>query len=76
MKHSERFLMNQGITIRMGAAHHDLTAGSFHIDLSTASKTERYETRRTIIEHLKATGYFGRREQRKALYRQRGKADA
>lgn len=62
--------MQQGIVIRMGAAYQDLTAGSTRIDLAAASKTERYETRRTVIEHLKVTGYFGKREQRKARFRQ------
>ncbi|MER8422504.1 hypothetical protein [Mesorhizobium sp. M1403] len=41
------------------------------IDLAAASKTERYEVRRTLIESLKADGYFGKREQRKAIHRER-----
>ena len=61
----------QNITIRMGAAHQDITVGTVHIDLAAASKTERYEVRRTLIEGLKERGYFGKKEQRKALFRNR-----
>lgn len=63
--------MLQNITIRMGAAYHDITVGSINIDLSAADKTARYEVRRTLIEGLKEQGYFGKKEQRKALFRNR-----
>lgn len=66
--------MNQGITIRMGAAHQDITVGTVAVDLAAASKTERYEVRRTLIEGLKENGYFGKREQRKARFRSKGLA--
>lgn len=46
------------ITIRMGAAEYSLTAGSVKIDLSTCSKEDRYQARRTLIETLKRRGYF------------------
>ncbi len=68
--------MNQNITIRMGAANHDITVGSLNLDLSKASKTERYEARRALIEGLKEQGYFGKKEQRKAAYRNRRKVAA
>lgn len=61
----------QNITIRMGAAHQDITVGTLNIDLAAASKTERYEVRRTLIEGLKERGYFGKKEQRKAQFRNR-----
>ncbi|MEY9719304.1 valyl-tRNA synthetase [Sinorhizobium fredii] len=66
--------MKQNITIRMGAAHHDVSVGSINVDLSKANKTERYEARRALIEGLKETGYFGKKEQRKAVYRKRREA--
>jgi len=59
------------ITIRMGAAYQDITVGALNIDLAAASKTDRYEVRRELIEGLKANGYFGKKEQRKAIFRQR-----
>lgn len=63
--------MSQNITIRMGAAHNDVSVGSINVDLSKATKNERYEARKAIIEGLKETGYFGKKEQRKAVYRNR-----
>ncbi|RVB02837.1 hypothetical protein [Mesorhizobium sp. M7A.F.Ca.CA.004.02.1.1] len=63
--------MTRNITLRMGAAGHDISVGSVTIDLAAASKTERYEVRRTLIESLKADGYFGKKEQRKAVHRER-----
>lgn len=63
--------MNQNITIRMGAAHQDIRVGTVAVDLAAASKTERYEVRRELIEGLKSNGYFGKKEQRKAVFRQR-----
>jgi hypothetical protein len=63
--------MNQNITIRMGAAYQDITVGTVNIDLAAADKTERYEVRRTLIEGLKENGYFGKKEQRKAQFRNR-----
>ncbi|MDW9532284.1 MULTISPECIES: hypothetical protein [Sinorhizobium] len=66
--------MNQNITIRMGAARNDITVGSLNVDLSTANKTQRYEARRALIEGLKEQGYFGKKEQRKAIYRNRREA--
>ncbi|MDX0455515.1 hypothetical protein GOC72_18845 [Sinorhizobium medicae] len=68
--------MTQKITIRMGAAHNDISVGSINVDLSTATKTQRYEARHALIEGLKETGYFGKKEQRKAVYRNRAKASA
>lgn len=67
---------NQNITLRMGAAHYDITVGSTQVDLSVASKTQRYEARRALIEGLKETGYFGKKEQRKARFRSRAGARA
>lgn len=66
--------MKQNITIRMGAAHHDVTVGAVNVCLATANKTERYEVRRALIEGLKENGYFGKKEQRKAIYRNRREA--
>lgn len=63
--------MNQNITIRMGAAYQDISVGNVNIDLAAATKTERYEVRRELIEGLKSNGYFGKKEQRKAVFRQR-----
>ncbi|MER9560965.1 hypothetical protein [Mesorhizobium sp. M0571] len=63
--------MNNNITIRMGAAYQDITVGTVHIDLAAADKTARYEVRRTLIEGLKENGYFGKKEQRKAQFRNR-----
>lgn len=68
--------MNQGITLRMGAAHHDVTAGDTHIDLSSCNREERYTVRRTLIETLKEQGYFGAKEQRKAYFRNKAKRKA
>ncbi len=68
--------MSKNITIRMGAAHHDITVGSIHVDLSKADKTQRYEARRGLIEGLKETGYFGKKEQRKARFRNQRKVAA
>lgn len=68
--------MSQNITIRMGAAHHAVSVGSISVDLSKATKTERYEARRALIEGLKENGYFGKKEQRKAIYRQRREVSA
>lgn len=64
------------VTIRMGAAYQDITVGTVNIDLAAASKTERYEVRRELIEGLKGNGYFGKKEQRKAAFRSRAKAAA
>lgn len=69
--------MNQGITIRFGAAHNSLaldTGPSF--DMSTMDKTKRYELRRALIEGLKRHGYFGKKEQRRAHFRARQQAAA
>ncbi|MER8582707.1 hypothetical protein NKG95_29065 [Mesorhizobium sp. M1423] len=63
--------MKNTITIRMGAAHQDITVGDVNIDLAAASKTDRYEVRRSLIEGLKENGYFGKKEQRKAQFRNR-----
>ncbi|MER9646770.1 hypothetical protein [Mesorhizobium sp. M0199] len=63
--------MNNNITIRMGAAYQDITVGTVSIDLAAASKTDRYEVRRSLIEGLKENGYFGKKEQRKAQFRNR-----
>lgn len=63
--------MNSGITIRMGAAHYDLKAGDVVINLATASKTERYETRKTVMEHLRSSNYFGTKHNRKNMRRHR-----
>ncbi|RWP18845.1 MAG: hypothetical protein EOR00_09405 [Mesorhizobium sp.] len=63
--------MNNNITIRMGAAYQDITVGTVNIDLAAASKTERYEVRKSLIEGLKENGYFGKKEQRKAHFRNR-----
>jgi hypothetical protein len=63
--------MKQNITIRMGAAHQDITVGNVNIDLAAASKTDRYEVRKSLIEGLKGNGYFGKKEQRKATFRNR-----
>ncbi|AIK68489.1 hypothetical protein Lo5R7ANS_19 [Mesorhizobium phage vB_MloP_Lo5R7ANS] len=63
--------MNNNITIRMGAAYQDITVGTVNIDLAAADKTARYEVRRTLIEGLKENGYFGKKEQRKAQFRNR-----
>lgn len=61
----------QGITLRFGAAHNSVTVGAVIVDLSKATKTERYEARKAIIEGLKQKGYFGTKEKRKALFRAR-----
>ncbi|PDT45369.1 hypothetical protein CO661_24210 [Sinorhizobium fredii] len=65
--------MNQGITIRLGAAHNSLTIADAGLafDVSTMDKTQRYELRRGLIEGLKTNGYFGKKEQRKARFRAR-----
>ncbi|MGN6548397.1 MAG: hypothetical protein ACTHJ3_00670 [Pararhizobium sp.] len=68
--------MNQGITLKMGAADHSLTVGQVIIDLAACDRNQRYEARRTVIEHLKRTGYFGRKEQRKAHFRDRAQGVA
>ncbi len=62
-------MTTKGITIRFGAAHNSVSVGSVTVDLSVASKTQRYEARRGLIEGLKQDGYFGRKEQRRANYR-------
>lgn len=69
--------MNQGITIRFGAAANSLniTCGP-SFDLAALTKTERYEVRRALIEGLKLNGYFGRKERRKASFRQKREAQA
>jgi len=61
--------MSPNITLRMGAAFNDVTVGDLTVDLAKATKTQRYEARRAIIEGLKEQGYFGKKEQRKARYR-------
>ena len=61
--------MKFNTTIRMGAAHQDITVGTVGIDLASASKQERYEVRRSLIEGLKENGYFGKKEQRRAYFR-------
>lgn len=64
--------MNQGITLRFGAAHNSLSvAGGPSFDLASLTKSERYEVRRALIEGLKVNGYFGRKERRKAIFRQK-----
>ncbi|ARS72251.1 hypothetical protein CN233_04550 [Sinorhizobium meliloti] len=70
--------MNQGITIRLGASHNSLTVASngLAFDMSAMDKTERYELRRALIEGLKTTGYFGKKEQRRAVFRARQKGRA
>lgn len=66
--------MKQGITLRMGAAHYDVTVGDVQVDLRDAHKDTRYIARRTIIEGLKQKGYFGEKQRKKAIYRARQEA--
>ncbi len=70
--------MNQGITIRFGAANNDMTLSTtgHQFDMSTMDKTKRYELRRALIEGLKRHGYFGKKEQRRATFRARQQAAA
>ena len=69
--------MNQGITIRFGAALNALSVTNGpSFDLAAMTKTERYEVRRALIEGLKTNGYFGRKERRKAMFRQKREARA
>jgi hypothetical protein len=69
--------MNQGITIRLGAAQNNLSVKNGpSFDLAALTKTERYEVRRALIEGLKVNGYFGRKERRKAMFRQKREAAA
>lgn len=68
--------MHHNVTIRMGAAYNDLTVNGIQVDLAAADKTQRYEARRGLIEGLKEIGYFGKKEQRKAIFRNRPKVSA
>lgn len=68
--------MKHNITIRFGAGHHSVTAGDVTVDFCKAHRDVKYQTRKIIIEGLKQNGYFGKAEQRKALYRARQEAKA
>lgn len=63
--------MKHNITLRLSAADYSLSVGHTRIDLSKADKNEKYQVRRTLIEGLKLNGYFGKREQRNAAFRER-----
>lgn len=63
--------MKQNITLRMSAADYSLSVGSTRIDLANADKNEKYQVRRSLIEGLKLNGYFGKKEQRNAVFRER-----